>query len=272
MTIWNKGLAAAITALLVPIGAAAWGLAAPDNNPQRPEAASGQSDLQDVQGRRPPPPPPQGRADAPGPQRNDQRGGPDGRGMRRPFGGPGGPDGRPGGPGGPGPDGPGGPGGPGMRGGPGGPGQWGPPPSPLQEAIHDLKDAESDADREKALASIRKELEKVYDRFIEQNEQQIEQMQKRLDKLRAQLDKRRAAKQQMIEMRMEMIQAAADGLIWPDIDPGNGPPPGPDFPGDGHWFPSPPNGVFDHDGPRAGSPNGPGPPPPPDAPGPGRGR
>ena len=87
--------------------------------------------------------------------------------------------------------------------------------SAYQKAVARLKDAESEKEKDEAIAVIRKELEKQYDEFLVQNEKQLEQMQERLDKLRAQLQRRKRAKDRMVDLRLETVIGEAEGLIWP---------------------------------------------------------
>lgn len=88
-------------------------------------------------------------------------------------------------------------------------------PSPLQAATDALRAAKSDAQRQKAIATIKSELARQYDQFLNQNDQQLQQMEARLERLRTQLKRREKAKDQMVDLELQRVVNEADGLVWP---------------------------------------------------------
>ncbi len=86
----------------------------------------------------------------------------------------------------------------------------------LTNAMGVLKNSESDEEKSEAKKTIKKELEKRYDVFLEQNQARLDEMYDRLKKLEQQMEKRREAKDRMVELKMEMLISQAEGLGWPD--------------------------------------------------------
>ncbi len=105
----------------------------------------------------------------------------------------------------------------------------------LQQAIHELKTADSDEDKSAAKKTIKTELEKQYDAFLENDQKKVDQLFDRLKKLEEQLERRREAKNRLVDLKLEMLISQAEGLGWPTDNGWNRGPGsrsfGPAFPG-----------------------------------------
>lgn len=86
----------------------------------------------------------------------------------------------------------------------------------MQKALANIKDAESEADKDKAKETLRGLLEDQYDKSLDQYAEYLDEMQKKISDLREQLDRRREAKMEMVELRLQVLVSDADGLGWPD--------------------------------------------------------
>jgi hypothetical protein len=90
----------------------------------------------------------------------------------------------------------------------------------LQQAIQKYRDAGDDsAVRNESRNEINDLLAEKYDLLLKNQEEELNQLEAKLNKLRNQLKQRRDAKQKMVELKLEMVLAQADGLGWPDSDP-----------------------------------------------------
>ncbi|MEM9656987.1 MAG: hypothetical protein AAF961_01375 [Planctomycetota bacterium] len=88
--------------------------------------------------------------------------------------------------------------------------------SRLRTAAEGRSDAEIDQDLSAAREEIRTTLDRIYTARLDAYDDHIEALQKRLRKMKQHVDKRRDAKEEMVSLRMKMIEANANGLGWPD--------------------------------------------------------
>jgi hypothetical protein len=86
--------------------------------------------------------------------------------------------------------------------------------SELQEAIDALREAEGD-DRDEARDRVREELIAHYDKSMEQYEKHLDELTKRVAELREQISKRRAARDELVDLKLRMIESEVEGLGWP---------------------------------------------------------
>ena len=91
--------------------------------------------------------------------------------------------------------------------------------SDYRKAIQAIKDAESEADKAKAVESLRGVLETQYETSLENYESYLDKMEEKVRELRKQIDRRRDAKMEMVDLRLKILTSEADGLGWPDERP-----------------------------------------------------
>lgn len=119
----------------------------------------------------------------------------------------------------------------------------------LQRALSDLQKADTREDKSVAKDSIKDELERQYDAFLERDQRKVDQLFDRLKKLEEQLEKRREAKDRLVELKLEMLVSQAEGLGWPtdqawNSGPGYFPmqsPMSPEFPAGPGFIPNDPS-------------------------------
>ncbi len=87
--------------------------------------------------------------------------------------------------------------------------------SEINKVIRQLKEAKDDDAREAALDALQTALAADYDTRLDAYETEIDRMQSELDEMRDLLVRRRAAKRDMIQLRMQLLEAEAVGLGWP---------------------------------------------------------
>ena len=83
----------------------------------------------------------------------------------------------------------------------------------LQRAITALKAAKSEPERTALLAYVRRAFQDRYDRSILQRREELQKLKARLAKLDSDLKRREAAKSRVIEVQMQSVQLAAEGLM-----------------------------------------------------------
>ncbi len=92
----------------------------------------------------------------------------------------------------------------------------------LGTAIKEYRAAEaSSEERETARQAVAEALSEHYDTFLKAQEQELVALEEKLAKLREQLKNRQDAKERMVELKLEMVLAQADGLGWPEGNTGN---------------------------------------------------
>ena len=88
--------------------------------------------------------------------------------------------------------------------------------SDVKKATEALKKAESRDEIAEAREELRKALAADYDVRLDHFQSEIDAMAERLDAMRAKLAKRRDAKDEMVELRLKVVEAEADDLGWPN--------------------------------------------------------
>ena len=85
----------------------------------------------------------------------------------------------------------------------------------IQEATKAMRQAESSSERAEAKDKLVALLSEDYDSRLSDYEEHLEDLEKQLDEMRAKLKKRRQAKDDMIDLRIKVLEAEADDLGWP---------------------------------------------------------
>lgn len=85
----------------------------------------------------------------------------------------------------------------------------------VNEAKSNLKNADNSEDRAEARDALAAALAEDYDARLDQYEAEIKRMEEELKAMRKKLDRRRSAKAEMIQLRMQLLEAEADDLGWP---------------------------------------------------------
>ena len=78
-----------------------------------------------------------------------------------------------------------------------------------------LRDADNSAKRTEAKARLVELLSKDYDALLATHSEELDRLEEKLAQMRSRLKKRRAAKQDMIELRLKVLEAEATDLGWP---------------------------------------------------------
>lgn len=91
----------------------------------------------------------------------------------------------------------------------------------VSEAIVALRKAESDRDRGDARTELASALGEQYDSRMDAYEKHLEEMEKQLNEMRDKLARRRRAKSEMIDLRIQVLEAEADDLGWPSGSSGS---------------------------------------------------
>ena len=86
----------------------------------------------------------------------------------------------------------------------------------IRKAMKAIKDAESEADKDKAKDELKSLLEAQYDESLDRYEEYLAEMEKKITELRKQLDRRRDAKMEMVDLRLQVLISDAEGLGWPE--------------------------------------------------------
>ena len=85
----------------------------------------------------------------------------------------------------------------------------------VDKLIEQLKNAESDEDKQSTKKGIQEELEKQYDFYLEQHEIPLKELEARLEKLRNEFEWRKSARDDLVKLRLDTIWYNAQGLGWP---------------------------------------------------------
>ncbi len=85
----------------------------------------------------------------------------------------------------------------------------------VDQLIEQLRNAESDEDKQAAKNGIQKELENQYDFYLEQHEIPLKELEARLEKLRNEFEWRKSARDDLVKLRLDTIWYNAQGLGWP---------------------------------------------------------
>lgn len=86
----------------------------------------------------------------------------------------------------------------------------------IREATQALRSAESSSDREKAQEQLREVLLEDYDARMDAYENYLTELENRLSEMKKKLDRRRQAKSDMVNLRIQVLEAEADDLGWPE--------------------------------------------------------
>lgn len=87
--------------------------------------------------------------------------------------------------------------------------------SKIRQASKAIQSAESELEREKAQAELRKLLSEDYDARIADYASYLDNLEEQLAAMRKKLDRRRQAKNDMIDLRIQVLNAEANDLGWP---------------------------------------------------------
>jgi hypothetical protein len=86
----------------------------------------------------------------------------------------------------------------------------------LQRAIAAIRKSDTEADQKTLLNFVRRAFEDRYDESIQSRQKQLLQIKQRVAKLEAELKRREAAKSRVVEVQLQSVQLAAEGLL--DLD------------------------------------------------------
>ena len=84
----------------------------------------------------------------------------------------------------------------------------------VQLATQKLKNSDS-SNRDEAKEELRKALSAEYDEVLAQYDKNLDRLAKQLQAMQEKLEKRKSAKDDMIKLRMQVLEAEADDLGWP---------------------------------------------------------
>ena len=87
----------------------------------------------------------------------------------------------------------------------------------IMEAVKTLKAAEGSAARTEAKDKLVELLSQDYDARLVSYDKQIRSLEEQIVEMRDRLDRRRRAKDDMIELRIKVLEAEADDLGWPSM-------------------------------------------------------
>ena len=83
----------------------------------------------------------------------------------------------------------------------------------LQRAIKALKNAKSEKEREKLRGFVREALAERYDSMLKGRKRDLDRLKKRLSALEGDLKRRASAKDRVVQLQMQSVQLAAEGLL-----------------------------------------------------------
>ncbi len=86
----------------------------------------------------------------------------------------------------------------------------------VRNATEQLRNAESSEDREQAQEELRGALSADYDARMTAYASYLDKLEERLDEMKKKLNRRRDAKKDMVELRIQVLEAEADDLGWPE--------------------------------------------------------
>ncbi|TWT84314.1 hypothetical protein CA13_57910 [Planctomycetes bacterium CA13] len=92
----------------------------------------------------------------------------------------------------------------------------------LQRAITMLRQAKSDQQKEKLREYIRGAFEAKYDRMMAQRQKDLDELRKGIEKLESELKRRGEAKDRVVQLQLQSVQLAAEGLLDPGDLQGSG--------------------------------------------------
>ena len=84
----------------------------------------------------------------------------------------------------------------------------------IEEAARSFRQAKP-AEREQAEEQLRNLLSDDYDDRLASYDEYLGELEKQIDEMRIKLEKRRRAKPEMIDLRVQVLEAEADDLGWP---------------------------------------------------------
>lgn len=83
----------------------------------------------------------------------------------------------------------------------------------LQRAIHSLKKAKSDEESEALRGYVRAAFSERYDKMISGRKRDIERLKTSIAKLESDLKRRETAKERVVQLQLQSVQLAAEGLL-----------------------------------------------------------
>ena len=86
----------------------------------------------------------------------------------------------------------------------------------ITEAAKAVRQAKSEEERSKTTEKLTKLLSDDYDARLEGYDEYLNQLEAKLVEMRSKLQKRREAKDQMIKLRIKVLEAEAEDLGWPE--------------------------------------------------------
>lgn len=85
--------------------------------------------------------------------------------------------------------------------------------SGLQKAIRMLQNVKTDTDRKTLQNYIRVAFEERYDRMMQRRKQDLDSLRKGIEKLEMELKRRVEAKERVVQLQLQSVQLAAEGLL-----------------------------------------------------------
>ncbi|MFK8111044.1 MAG: hypothetical protein AB8B91_02515 [Rubripirellula sp.] len=83
----------------------------------------------------------------------------------------------------------------------------------LQRAIRMLQQSKAESQKETVRGYIRSAFESRYDRMMANRKQELDQLRKGIEKLERELQRRTAAKERVVQLQLQSVQLAAEGLL-----------------------------------------------------------
>ena len=85
----------------------------------------------------------------------------------------------------------------------------------IEAMKHELQEATTDDDKQKIKVTLEALVSKEYDERLAAYAEHLDQLEAKLLQMREQLVKRQDAKKEMVSLRMQFLEAEANGLGWP---------------------------------------------------------
>lgn len=83
----------------------------------------------------------------------------------------------------------------------------------LQRAVQRLRSAKTEEEKQELLELVRSALSERYEQALTQREQELDDLEQRLQKLRTDLERRRQAQQKVIDVQLQTVELAGEGLV-----------------------------------------------------------
>lgn len=91
----------------------------------------------------------------------------------------------------------------------------------ISVAIEALRSADGDSAREAAKSELASALSEDYDARMDEYQNYLDDLEKKLEEMKGKLQRRRQAKEDMVRLRLQVVEAEADDLGWPTGIRGN---------------------------------------------------